>query len=415
MATLLNRREWARCSALGMLSVPASGLLGQLAAYAAQQSAKAKKKCILLYMDGGPSHIDTFDPKPGNGEFKAIATAIAGVRFAEHLPRLAKLAGDLAILRGMSTAEGSHARAKYYMHTGYRLGAGGVEHPSLGAIVSATLGDAKPELPNFVSVGGKGYGAGYLGPSHSPLMVRDAAKGVEDLRPESGLSAFDARFGVLETLERDFIGRKRSAAAQAHLATYQSAARLIHASKAKAFELDAEPAVVRQAYGTDPFGNGCLLARRLVETGVPFVEVDLGGWDTHKDNFGRVKKLSERLDQGMGALLTDLKTRGLLNETLVIWMGDFGRTPRINNGGRGHYPRAWTTLLAGAGIKTGQVVGRTDSDGAEVEQRPVNVADFMATICKALEIDTTKEFQTRAGRPMRIVDKGANVVSQLWS
>ena len=412
----ISRRDFARLAAAGLMGAPASGWLGTLAAHAgdAAKAGVKHKKCILLYMSGGPSHVDTFDPKPGNGEFKAISTAVPGVQISEHLPRLAKQMGDMALVRGMSTSEGSHARARYYIHTGYREGVGGVTYPTLGSIVSATIGEKKPELPNFVAIGAGGLGPGFLGPVHAPLHVGDPAKGVENLNPAGGFSELDRRMGLLDEMEAGFVERKRNTAAVAHRATYQAAFNLIHSAKAKAFDIGQEPASVRSAYGSSKFGEGCLMARRLVQIGVPFVEVDLNGWDTHKDNFNRVRKLSETLDQGMSALLADLKTHGLLDETLVIWMGDFGRSPDVKNGGRGHYPKAWTTILAGAGLKTGQAISRTDRHGAEVEGRRISVVDFMGTVCKALQIDYTKNFHTTSGRPVRVVDKNERVVSELF-
>lgn len=414
----LSRRDLLKLSALGVLSAPVSGWLDILAARAADESQgkPRHKSCILLFMQGGPSHIDTFDPKPENktSEIKAINTAVTGIQVGEHLPKVAQSMKDIALLHGMSTSEGSHGRARYYMHTGYREGVGGVIHPSLGAIASAKLGKLDDPLPNFVSVG-QGFGSGYLGPFHAPLEINDPARGVENLKPNDDLAAFDKRANLLDEIEKGFLDRVQTPSAQAHQATYQRAAQLMHSSKAKAFDINAEPAALRDAYGRNRFGDACLLARRLVENGVAFIEVQLGGWDTHRDNAARIKSLCGQLDPAMGALIKDLKDRGMLQDTLVVWMGDFGRTPTVGKqGGRDHYPRAWTTALAGAGIKAGQAVGRTDKQGATVEDRPVNAIDFMATVCSALGIDYTKNFYTRDGRPMRIVDKNEKVVSQLF-
>jgi hypothetical protein len=415
----LSRREWLKLSALGALGVPASGWLDVLAARAAEASpGKPKhKSCILLFMEGGPSHIDTFDPKPENktSEIKPIPTAVPGIRVGEHLPRVAGAMRDLALLRGMSTAEGSHGRARYYMHTGYREGVGGVVHPSLGAIASNFLGGKEDVLPNFVSIGNRAYGSGYAGPSHAPVEVTDPARGVENLQAPGGLGPFDRRAGLLEELAHGFVNRLQASGPAAHRATYRRAADLMHSAKAKAFDIGDEPSSLRDAYGRGKFGEGCLLARRLVEQGVSFVEVQLGGWDTHRDNAERVKSLCGELDPAMATLLSDLKQRGLLASTLVVWMGDFGRTPHVGKqGGRDHYPRAWTAALAGAGIKTGQAVGRTDKQGGSVEDTPVSGVDFMATVCRALDIDYTQNFITPTGRPIRVVDKNEKVVSALF-
>ncbi len=416
----LSRRDLLRYSTAGMLAGSSSGWFRQLAACAAEASASGKKhkSCILLYMSGGASHVDTFDPKPGNGEFKAISTAVSGIQISEHLPKIAKQMKDIALIRSMSTSEGSHARAKYLVHTGYREGVGGVVHPTLGSIVSAKLGDPEPEVPNFIRVSlGKNstLSSGYLGPANAPLNVDDPSKGVENIKATSGLVDFDRKAQLLDELDKSFVERKNSTSAIAHREVYLAAERLMHSNKVKAFDLSAETPSLRSAYGTSKFSEACLLARRLVEVGVPFVEIDLDGWDTHKDNFPRVKKLSEELDQGMSTLLIDLKAKGLLDNTLVVWSGDFGRTPDVKGDGRGHWPKAWSTMMAGAGIKAGQVIGKTDREGGSVLDRPVGANDFLGTICKALDIDHTQEFHTRSGRPMRIVMKGETVIKELFS
>jgi uncharacterized protein (DUF1501 family) len=391
----MSRRDWLRLCAAGALAVPTSGWLSTLAARAAEGSAGKPryKSCILLFMTGGASHIDTFDPKPDNStsEFKPISTTVPSIQVSENLPKMAAQMKECALLRGMSTTEGSHGRARYYMHTGYRQGVGGVTHPSLGSIASAKLGRPDADLPNFVCLGGSAFGAGYAGPQHAPVEIADPARGIDNLRSLGGLSAFDKKASLLEEIERGFLDRLPTAAAEAHQKTYQRAIALMHSEQAKAFDLDQEPSNARDLYGRTRMGNACLLARRLVEHGIAFVEIPMNGWDTHRDNTGRVKTLSGELDQPMAALIADLKQRGMLDSTLVVWMGDFGRTPKVGKqGGRDHYPKAWTTLLAGGGIRGGQALGKTDNLGGQVVERPTSAIDFMATVCKALEIDYTK-------------------------
>jgi hypothetical protein len=415
----LSRRECLKLSALGALSLPASGWLNRLALHAAETSqGKSKhKSCILLFMSGGPSHIDTFDPKPGNSSsgFKPIATSVSGIQLCENLPQVAKVMKDMSLLRGMSTSEGSHGRARYYMHTGYREGMAGVVHPSLGAISSYWLGKKDDDLPNFFSIGGQSFGAGYAGPLHSPVEIRDPSKGIENMKPLDGLDSFDKKVDLLSELEKGFVDRVQTPGAIAHQTTYQRAAALMHSEKAKAFDIGLEPASMREAYGKNQFGEGCLLARRLVEAGVKFVEVSLGGWDTHRDNEKKIKDLTSQLDPAMSTLIADLKDRGMLDSTLVIWMGEFGRTPhRGKQGGRDHYPRAWTTVLAGAGLKNGQAIGRTDAQGGDVTDRKISGVDFMATVCTALGIDYEKNFHTPSGRPVRVVDKNEKVIKELF-
>jgi hypothetical protein len=417
-----TRRNFLKYSGAALLGAPLSGWLNVLAAHAARQGPAARKfkSCVLLWMDGGPSHKDTFDMKPGTkdgGEFKPIPTSVPGVQISEHFPQLAKLMQHGAILRGMSTPEGAHGRAKYYMHTGYREGQGGLTYPSLGSIVSAELGRPDFPLPNFVSIGNRSYGSGFLGARHQPLVVSDPQRGVEDLKPLTGGAQFGKRMGLLEEMEKGFFRETQAEVGKDHRTTYERAVRLMQSKEAKAFDLDAEPASVKSAYGSGKFGEGCLLARRLVEVGIPFVEVTLGGWDTHQNNFERVKSLSHQVDPAMSTLITDLKSRGLLDSTLIVWMGEFGRTPKINSRGekpgRDHYPRAWSTVLMGGGIKGGQVIGRTDKEGAAVEDRPISAQDFLATVCSALGIDYNRQNDSPIGRPIRIVDKGAKPIKEL--
>jgi hypothetical protein len=410
-------------AAAGVCSASASGWLPVLARHAALAGEKStrNKACILLWMSGGPSHLDTFDLKagtPDGGEFRPIATSVPGIQISEHFPQLAQLMRHVAIIRSMSTGEADHGRAGILMHTGQAPTAGRVKHPNLGALVSAELGRPGFLLPNFV-VCGQGNrvepsGSGFLGPQHRGLTISDPAKGLDDLKPAVATAELDARLGLLGNLEDAFRGKYRASAAASHQATYLRAIDLMRSDQAKAFDLSLEPGQSRSKYGATPFGDGCLLARRLVEAGVSFVEVILPGWDTHQKNFPEVRRLSQIADSAMSALIDDLRSRGLLENTLVIWMGEFGRTPRINSGGRDHYARAWSTVLAGGGIPGGQVIGRTDEHAATVVERPVPVADFLATTCRILGIDTNKTFeQGPAGRPIRIVAEGAEPIKEL--
>lgn len=416
----LSRRDLLKLSAAGVTGLSMSGWMKVLANQAAASSARTKS-CILLWMDGGPSHIDTFDPKPGSptgGEFKPVKTNVPGIEISEHFPNVAQLMNHGVILRGMSTPEGAHGRAKYYMHTGYREGQGGITYPSIGSLASAELGKPDYPMPNFVAIGNRGYGAGFLGARHQPLIVSDPARGVENLKPAIGEGQFDSRVGLLEEMEQAFYRNYQAGLGQDHKTTYQRAVTLMKSKEGKAFDLSQEPSSSRSAYGSSKFGEGCLLARRLVEVGVSFVEVTLGGWDTHQDNFERVKSLSRQVDPAMGALVKDLKERGLLDSTLVIWMGEFGRTPKINargpKPGRDHYPRAWNALMFGGGLKGGQVIGKTDEQGATVVDEKISGLDYMATVCKTLGINYTKQNNGPGNRPIRIVDKGANPIAKLF-
>jgi uncharacterized protein (DUF1501 family) len=419
MNLLPTRREMLKLSAAGVTGAAFSGWLNILAARAAETRQRTKS-VVLLWMDGGPSHKDTWDLRPGTdhgGPYREINTNVNGIRISEHLPKMGELMNHGAILRSMSTAEGAHARAKYNLHTGYREGVGGLVYPSMGSIVAKELGSQEAAMPNFVSVGNRSFGAGFLGPRHQPLIVNDPARGVENLRSTLNTQQFDNRVGLLDELEQGFNRTHQASLAQAHRTTVNRAVTLMRDTGTAAFDISRETAAARAGYGTSKFGEGCLLARRLIEAGVSFVEVTLGGWDTHQDNFERVKNLSTQVDAGMSQLIKDLKDRGLLDTTLVIWMGEFGRTPRINargpKPGRDHYPRAWSAAMFGGGIKGGQVIGRTDAEAATVAERPITTLDFMATVCNIVGIDHNKQNHAPNGRPVRIVDRGSNPITQL--
>jgi len=410
-----SRRDFLKLSAAGVFGASYSGWMNVLAARAAETRANAiakAKACILLWMDGGPSHKDTLDLKPdskGAGEFKPIKTSAPGIEISEHLPSVAKLMHHGALLRGMSTAEGAHPRAKYNLHTGYREGQGGLVYPSIGAIVSAEVGRADFPMPNFVSIGNRSYGSGFLGPKHQPLVVADPTRGVQDLASAVKGSQFDNRVNLLQELEAAFYHDYQADSINDHKTTYARAVSMMQSREAKAFDLSLERSETRSAYGGGRFGDGCLMARRLVEVGIPFVEVNLGGWDTHQDNFDRVKSLTGQVDKPMAALVNDLKSRGLLDSTLIVWMGEFGRTPHINargaKPGRDHYPKAWSLMMLGGGVKGGTVYGKTDAEGATVEEGKTTAQDFLATVCELMGIDYTKENETPTKRPIRIVDK----------
>ena len=408
----LHRRDLLKATTAGVGVAAASGWMSVLAQAAAETKPAKQKSVILLWMDGGPSHKDTFDLKPastGAGDFKPIKTSAPGVEISEHLPNVAKWMHAGCLVRGMTSPEGAHSRAKYNLHTGYREGAGGVTYPSIGAVVGHELGTTESAVPNFVSIGARSYGSGYLGPKYQPLLINDATRGLDDLKLAVPESRFAGRLDLLDSMEKAFYHEYKAGSAQAHSTAYDRAVTLMRSPQAKAFDVSLEPAKSRAAYGTGKFADGVLMARRLVEVGVPFVEVSLGGWDTHLDNFTKVKNLSGTFDTPLAALLADLKQRGMLDTTLVVWMGEFGRTPAINTRGdkpgRDHYPKAWSLAMFGGGIRGGSVVGKTDAQGATVVERPVTPADFLGTVCELVGIDHTKKFETATGRPIQIVEK----------
>jgi len=392
---------------------------------AIEQSASGRKKgaakaCILLWMNGGPSHIDTFDPKPGTktgGEFKAIETRIKGVKFSEHLPLVAEQADKLAVIRSMTTKEGNHDRAGYLIHTGYAPSTT-LQHPSLGSWVSHELGEEAAELPNFVSIRGPSVGAGFLGVQHSPFTIQKPAEGVRNLSLTKDVDAarFGRRLEALGTLQDSFRAETGRREIAAHDVVYQKAVRLMRSPLVKAFDIKDEPQAAREKYGDSDFDRGCLMARRLVESGVKFVEVTLDGWDTHIDNFSGVRNLCRDLDPAISALLADLAERKLLDDTLVIWMGEFGRTPAINAAhGRDHYPAAWSAVLAGGGSRGGIAHGSTDGDGAKIESNPVAIPDLFATIATLLGIDPRREEMSPVGRPIAVSDGGTPIKALMAS
>jgi uncharacterized protein (DUF1501 family) len=432
----LDRRHFLRAGAAAF-SVSVSGWLGRLAC-AAGDDPKRRRSCILLWMSGGPATIDLWDLKPGTatgGPYKEIATRAPGLKIGEHLPKLAAAGDRLAVVRSVSTKEGDHGRATYFVRTG-NLPVGGIDFPTFGAVAAKELGNGANGLPPFVSIAPQrvlaptAFGPGFLGPQYAPLLVADgqvtaapanapAADGqlkVQDLGHYGGVtqSKADERLALLRDLESDFLRQRPGLTADSHRAAYAAAVRLMTPETAKAFDLSAEKPELRDRYGRNLFGQGCLLARRLVERGVPFVEITLDGWDTHANNFDAVKNLCGVLDPAWSTLMADLKDHGLLDSTLIVWMGEFGRTPKINpQKGRDHFPDAWSAVFAGGGIAGGRAVGRTNKDGTKVEERPVGVPDLLATVCNALGIDPEKQNLSNVGRPIRIVDKAGSPIREV--
>lgn len=373
---------------------PASQTAAKRPAHAAKR--KPARSCIVLWMAGGPSQIDTFDPKPGNlngGPFRAIDTTIKGVQFAEHLPHLARLANHLTIIRSLTHREGDHVRASQLLRTG-RTPGGPIDYPALTSVLAKELGDANSNLPRCISIGpldpaiGGGHHSGFLGKQFEPLKVGERGFGQEadGLLRLPAAAAFDA-FGK---------GRGEK----------------MRLAVANAFDLAQEKPELRAAYGPDLFGQGCLLARRLIEIGVPVVEVTLPGWDTHANNFELVQKRSVVLDIAFGSLVKDLHERKRLETTLIVCLGEFGRTPRINAaGGRDHWPQCSSVVLAGCGLKRGQVIGKTSTDGTSIEERPVTPPELLAMIYQALGVDFEKEYRTGdLGVPL--VNKGTRSVKE---
>jgi len=375
------------------------------------------KAIIFLYMTGGPSQLDTFDPKPGTSNAagaRAVSTNVAGMQFGSLLPRLATMADKLAVLRSLTSKEGSHARARHLMHTGYTP-AGGIQHPAFGSITAAQLG--KGPLPSYVSIGGPGAGAGFLGGAYSPFSVLNPTRNVRNLARHRSIGdpRFRRRMRLWSELEGDFAKTHDVPVVHGQRASGERAVAMMDSLKVDAFNLEKEPESAKKPFGSSRFGLGCLMARRLVQVGVPFVEVNLNGWDTHTDHQTRIKPLCETLDRGMSALLADLASNGLLESTLVVWTGDFGRTPRMSpRGGRDHYPKLSPAVFAGGGVRGGQVIGATDKNGEDIVGSAVSVPDCYRSIASAIGVDPDTERKSRAGRPIATVD-GGRVIHGLFA
>ncbi|MEE2991241.1 MAG: DUF1501 domain-containing protein [Planctomycetota bacterium] len=414
----MTRRHFMKhLSGASALTVPAL-TMGQTMLTHAQDLKKRRKSAILLWMGGGPATIDLWDLKPGaatGGPFRPIATS-GNAQITEHMPLLAKQMHHMAIVRSMSTREADHGRGRYYMHTGY-VPNPNIEHPSYGAVLSHQLMHQREELeiPPFVSVGGGSIGPGFLGMAWAPFsvnsngQVRNLQMGLDDER-------LMQRMYALDLIEKGFIDQKRGSAATDHQKILKKTLNLMTSKQMDAFKVASEPEDVKERYGATNFGRGCLMARRLVEQGVPFIEVGLGGWDNHQNIHTTLadNKLPE-MDKAMSALIQDLEERGLLEDTAIIWMGEFGRTPRINgNAGRDHWARSWSVLVGGGGMNGGIAVGATNDDGTRVETEPYTSQDVMASVCKALGISLQTTFTSRSGRPMKIANSG-KVIKELFS
>lgn len=416
---VVRRRDFLKTSAACGLAASAFNWTDVLAARADELRDRGMA-CILLWMSGGPSQFETLSPKPGHangGETKAIDTSVAGIQIAENLPYMAKVANELAIIRSMTSKEGNHQRATYLLHHGY-LPMASVKHPTLGANVADQIGNAASELPSFVQIGGRlpnSGGGGLLGVDYDPLIIQSASKPPQNTTPSAEDRRFARRMQLLESMQGDFAAAGGAQVVADQLKVAKRASDMIHSPKMEVFDIEREPEKVRESYGSGEFAAGCLMARRLVEQGVTFVEVHSRGWDTHQNNFESVRNLCGNVDQPSARLIADLKERGMLDRTLVLWMGEFGRTPQINpRGGRDHFPKAFNVALAGGGVRGGQVIGATSNSGTEVTDRPVTIPDLFRSVYHTLKIDADFENMSGGGRPIKIVD-GGEVVSELFS
>ena len=434
-----DRRHFMKHAAAGAaVTVPGLSFLAGLKAKAAEMK-KKQKSLIVLWMGGGPSTIDLWDMKPGTpngGEHKPRSTAASGISITEHMPRVAEQFKNLSIIRSLNSLEGDHARGTFIMNTG-RQRSPILDYPSIGSILSFYQGmdpeaAKNADLPAFMSVGGTQVGAGFLGMKFAPFTIQNpgqppenVSSPVDDARTLRRAAIFDKLEGGLVQTGTD--KKPIMDAAQAHKEVYEKALSLVVSQRKEVFnlekEVDGKPidAKLKEEYGAagtgaNNFGRGCLLARKLVEAGVACVEVSLGGWDNHNGIFPILaNQRLPVLDKGMGTLVKDLAYRGKLKDTVIVWMGDFGRTPRINqNAGRDHFPRAWSVVIGGGNIKGGVAYGATNEDGTSVAKDQVSVLDVYSTIYRGLGIDPTPEtnasVRDNLGRPYYIAgDKPAHI------
>ena len=423
----LSRRDFVSRAAktfLGVSAAPATAnFLGESSLQAAGAGASplrqlpTAKRVIYLYMNGGMSHLDTFDPKPGDkamGPTGVINTRADGVRVSEYLPRTARQMDKIAVINSMTSTQGAHKQGNYFMHTSYELRSS-IRHPAMGAWALKFQGPQNPSLPANVMIGNDSShpGAGFFESRFSPLMINNPEEGLRNSSYRKGVTddQFAYHLELSSQLDREFVETYRQKNVQAYTDMYADAVRLMKSRDLVAFDINNEPDGLRSRYGKNPFGQGCLLARRLAEHDVRFVEVSLGGWDTHNANFVNVPEQADILDNALATLLDDLDRRGMLDDTLVAVATEFGRTPEINpNEGRDHHPAAFTCLLAGGGIRGGQVYGKTNESGSEIIENKVRVQDFNATIGYALGLPLDTVLYSPSKRPFTVADKGRPVV-----
>jgi len=420
----LTRRQFVTNAARAYLGVHLFPMLGGTLASAAPEAALkggTAKSVIYLYMSGGMSHIDTFDPKPKKkevmGKTEAIPTKADGVMIGHYLKKTAEVMDKVCVINSMNSTQGAHEQGSYAMHTSYNM-RGTIKHPSLGSWVLKLGGRIHPELPGFVAVNSAPElaGGGFLGAKYSAALIGSPDQGLNDSRRAAEVTQedFERRLSLADKMNRQFHDRYANADVKAYEELYREAISLMNSKDLKAFDLKQESEATRNLYGSGRFAQGCLLARRLVQNGVRFIEVQLGGWDTHYDNFTGVAGRCQEFDQAYAALITDLEKCGKLQDTLVVVATEFGRTPEIkaeHKEGRDHHPEAFSCLLAGGGIKGGVKHGTTDASGGRVKDGMVSVQDFNATIAHALSLPYDTVVMSPTRRPFKIADKGVPVTT----
>jgi len=446
----MNRRHFLKhVAGASLMAVPAMQFMRTIQANA-QEMRRNNKSLIVLWMGGGPASIDIWDLKPGRptgGPFTEISTRAEGVRISQHMPRVAEQMRHLAIIRSLTTTEGDHMRGRQLMHTSYTPNPA-IAFPSIGAVVAKqapqVAGYQEISLPGYISVGGAADGPGFLGMNYSAFGIQNPGTPPQNITPPAGMGQGDAladrvqrRRRLFTELEDQFmfgqaphltagsasasradrlaVRSQFADSSKAHNDVYYKGFSLVASSEGKVFDLKNESQKTRDEYGPG-FGQSALMARRLVEAGVSAVEINLGGWDTHNQTFdAHSTRLQPALDRGMGTLVKELVERGRWNNTVIVWMGEFGRTPRINqNAGRDHWARCWSIVVGGGAIRGGQAYGTTDEDGMSVATNPVKVGDVFATIYRGLGIDPSTQVRDAIGRPFAIAGGGGRPIENLF-
>ena len=373
------------------------------------------KRIIFLQVKGGMSHIDTFDPKTGptKGPGDAIRTK-ADFQVTEYLPKTARIADRISVIRSMTAKVGVHGPAQYFMRTAFTQ-RNTIKHPNLGAWAQHYLGESHATLPSSACINtAPKHGNGFFPTAFSPIPILDPETGLRNIETRGGSQALKKRLSLSEKLSTFFSDRYPDANVKSYRDFYDNTLRLLRSKDLDSFDLSKESAAMREKYGTSKFGQGCLLARRLAETGVRFVEVATEGWDMHNNLQGEMEDLSPSFDQAYAALISDLDDRGMLDSTLVVLATEFGRKPQYNGNGRGHYPICYCSVLAGGGVKRGFVYGSSDKEGAYPDD-PVTVNDLHATIGWAAGLPLKKEVRSSSGRPFLVGGSRAKPVSELFS
>ena len=417
-ADATTRRAFVSQLARAAFGLTAGSLaLGSARAASLPLPRPSARQVIYLFLRGGMSHLDTLDPKPGagtQGPVEALRTRADGVLLGQYLPKLAQQMDKACIVSSMASKQGAHPQAQYLMRTSYEK-RGTIQHPSLGAWIQRGVGRQNEALPGHVILGGGGEmpTAGFFPPHFQALPIGDPTSGLQNATRARGIDEgrFARRLDLLGKMNAEYRSRHDVRDVAAYDESYAAAVRLMRSEDLAAFDIDRESDAMRSIYGETSFGSGCLLARRLVEHGVRCIEVVSDGWDTHADNFDRLADLAPSIDQGLAALLADLDARGLLQETLVVLATEFGRTPDIDQDqGRNHYPKAFSCLLAGGGIRGGMRYGKTDQEGREVTENAVSIQDFNATIAHAAGLSVDEVVTSPSGRPFKVADKGSPIL-----